>query len=275
MGDFYNTGVVMMHPRDCGVNYDDVTDEYLRSLSPELTPEEAQDYFVKHYYQKEMPRPAQALLAACENGPMDPKEAYLPTEIGEKFLRPIGALTEMGYCVLPDGTGYVAVSIDQPGRTDEKMRKYNEKFAPFANCAYKIWFPGAHLMHFTDGCYEDFGWGPLKIRFQGQTSFKDIGLTEEMIREKDPDTLALSFGSNYEYNPYDPEKRIEYCSCLTQLRKIPGGRQLRVRHWFGARINLETGELERKTHFTPAEMEEHMRMMLTHLLWEDKNVPNA
>lgn len=269
MAAIFNLGVIPLQPRDCGRRYDDVSDEELRGLSAEPTPAEMASPFFA-YYRKQMPVPPPALTASYEDGPMDASLGYLPQEIGARFLAPKSESGERGYCVLPNGVGYVAMKIDQPGRTDEKQAKFNNYFAPTGSLAYKIWHTEAHIMHFVDGAYEDFGWGPQKIRFQAPIDFQYLGMDEQMIRSKDPCTKFLMCNSSSAYNPFDPERKIEYSCMLRQLRETPNGRELRIRYWFGMAIdangviltNLQPGDS------TPLE---HMRLMAKHCAWEYTN----
>ena len=269
MSGVFNIGCVTMHPRDCGKAYDDVSDEVLRALPYALTPEERAAPHAK-YYTEDLPRPTEEMVAAYEGPPMDPADAFLPQEAGARFLIPGHMKREMGYCVLPNGVGYAAMLIQQPGRTDEKMRKYNEDFAPEGNLGYKIWFPGAHLMHFTDGCFEDFGWGPQKIRFGHPIDFKFLGIDEGTILERDPATLSLMCTSSTAYNPFRTEDGIEYSCMMSHLRSVPGGRELRIRYWFGMAIDPEGQVL---TNLKPGESTplEHMRLMAKHCAWEYTN----
>lgn len=242
MGGFFNLdGNTVYIPRDCGLCSDEVSDEVLRSLSPQPTQEEAASPFSR-YFSYVMAQPTDEMVHAFAGDPMDASLAFMPEESGERFLHRGYDEGEMGYCVLPNGIGYAAMLIDLPGITNEKQEKYNREFAAGAgNLAYKIWFPGAHYMHFTDGCYENMGFGPRKIKFLPPVDFSTLGIVEADILKNDPAVLNLRTIPGVAYNPFDPERKLEYSCILTQLRSTARGRELRLRYWFGMKV--EEGRL--------------------------------
>ena len=235
-GAFNAKGNIVNIPRHCGLRCDEVSDDALRALTASLTEEEQASPFAS-YFSYELAQPSEDMIRAFADKPMAPGLAFMPEEAGKRFLRPGYDEGEMGYCILPNGIGYAAMLIDIPGRTDEMQNAFNEEFGlGDGNLAYKVWFPGAHYMHFVDGCYEDMGFGPRKIKFLPPVEFSTLGIDGDKILEADPTVLHLRTIPGIAYNPFDPEKKHEHSCILTELRSTPRGRELRLRYWFGVKV---------------------------------------
>jgi hypothetical protein len=81
--------------------------------------------------------------AALSAGPIPSCKALKFEEINE-LLEPGYLEVENGYCLNPDGTGFVAVKTDFPGATGDMVRWWFWWHA-FKNVRYKIWCPGSHF----------------------------------------------------------------------------------------------------------------------------------
>jgi hypothetical protein len=80
----------------------------------DLTPEEKAKPYSKYFYRKAA-APAPERIAAMDQ-PIDPSKA-LPIERISDLLNPGYGEVEAGWCVLPNGAGYVANHIPMPGVT--------------------------------------------------------------------------------------------------------------------------------------------------------------
>jgi len=85
----------------------------------ELTAEEKALSYSKYYYM-EMAKPDQAILDRVLQGPIDPKDA-LRREDANDLLNPGYLASEFGYCVMPDGAGYISTIVKMPGVTPEML----------------------------------------------------------------------------------------------------------------------------------------------------------
>lgn len=124
---------------------------------PKLTPEEAALPISKYYtnYPLHYPNPLYSQL--LDQGAMDPADA-LPVERWLDLLTADGYMkVEYGYCMLPDGTGYIATYMRIPENVDvKKMFWYlnwlnihpKSQPAGTGNLRYKIWNPADHWDHY-------------------------------------------------------------------------------------------------------------------------------
>lgn len=123
---------------------------------PELSPEEKKLPVSRYYtdYPLHAPNPLYRQLLA--QGPMDPADA-LPVADWARLLRPEGYdSVEYGYCMLPDGTGYIANYSVLPGNITPEMRMWYVRWLNVhsrhlpegrGNIRYKLWNQVDHLDH--------------------------------------------------------------------------------------------------------------------------------
>src|SRR5512136_2481640 len=111
-------------------------------MRKELTaPEKAKPY-AKYFYQPMVPAPKE-IIDTLSKGPIDPAVA-LPIRQRNDMLKPGNLAAERGYCMMPDGSGFVAMVTKMPGVTSEMI---NWWFAwhGLESLRYKIWDPDEHL----------------------------------------------------------------------------------------------------------------------------------
>ena len=108
----------------------------------ELSPEDRAKRYAKWYYEP-IAEPDAGLLEQLSHGPMDPSKAQRIENIND-FLNPGYFEVETGYCILPNGAGYLAVNNKMPGVTADMV---NWWFAwhSLDPLRYKIWYPPAHV----------------------------------------------------------------------------------------------------------------------------------
>ena len=107
----------------------------------ELTPEEQAKPYAKYFTRvPAVPDPAQVALMGK---PMDPAKALKPENMND-LLNPGYHEVESGWCIMPNGSGYVANHTKMPGVTLEMI---NWWFAWHAleDLRYKIWWPAGHF----------------------------------------------------------------------------------------------------------------------------------
>lgn len=112
-----------------------------QGISATPTEEERMEPEFKYYDPVFAPL-APEVAAAISGGPVDCSMATPFERIGD-LLEPGYLSVENGYCLNPDGTGFVAVKTDFPGATAEMIQWW---FWWHANedLRYKIWCPGDH-----------------------------------------------------------------------------------------------------------------------------------
>ncbi|MBX4262652.1 hydrolase [Clostridium estertheticum] len=220
----------------------------MKDLKTELTSEEQIKTYSKYFYNS-LTIPNPELMDILKLGPMDPAKALMPENINE-LLRPNYHEVETGYCVLPNGSAYVAVNNKFPGVTVEMI---NWWFAWHAleDMRYMLWFRKGHygisisdedraiildpetkmLQKFqgrTHHVIEDAGGGLEDIQISFLTP-EELGF--DMVRFKSP-AVGTVIGANgisirQAGGPKSPAIMTHF------VREIPGGVEFRSRFWLG------------------------------------------
>ena len=164
---------------------------------------------------------------------------------------------ETGYCVMPDGSGYVAILHKMAGATAE-MFDWWFAWHALEDLRYKIWYPEYHIsarVDDTDRAKILEPDRPLSHKFQGMTHHvvEDIGggelnavdisfLTPEdfgfdMDRFRSPNAEALA-AANVQARPVgapadEPGLPVAF---VHLVRSIPEGIEVRNRFWIGYQI---------------------------------------
>jgi len=94
------------------------------------------------YLHRPLTPPAPAVLAAIERGPMDSRDAVGAGEV-DRLLDPAPLPAECGWCVLPDGCGYVAIRTAMPEVSAEMVDWWFD-WHPRDPVRYRVWHPLAH-----------------------------------------------------------------------------------------------------------------------------------
>lgn len=157
---------------------------------------------------------------------------------------------ELGYCTLPDGTGYVANKIRMPD-VEWQMFPWYLCWFGFESLRYKLWWPPTHfgvelteadqtkllsdapchekLFHTAREIVEDMGFGPERIRLTYYAP-QDMGFDMERFRLPYIGYASASSGTFLERDCLPSV----LCHCM---RPHPdGGSELRTRCWFGWRM---------------------------------------
>lgn len=246
-----------------------------------LFPEEEKMPLAKYFYNYEVKMPTPLEMQIINAGPMKLEDAILPENFTD-LLKPTGYdKVEMGYCMFPDGSGYVATYRVRPPHISGEMERWYRNWRNLksrsmvpghGNLRYKIWLPADHFDHYyvnwidgTDGVFTteslDLGEGDrLYNTIRHQFDVRDFGVTEEQLQElKDAD---INFNGKGSWESFDePGSHL----CLSITRPCPwGGVETRSREWIGWRpVN---GKLVRdeSTYCT----EEYLRKVVIHTLVE-------
>ena len=255
---------------------------------PPLLPGEEKLSMAK-YYALPLHSPGPLQQQILDAGPMNPKLAITP-ENWMDLLQPTGYNPiEYGYCMLDDGTGYLAVYSVYPNSCQPKMlawwfhwinvpaRSQPVGVTGLDNVKYKIWCPPDHIGHGyvngkdkKDGIWTveslDLGQGEEKVyTVRHPVNLKEYGLTGE--KEQELKAAGCWVDSAYEtFHTVDPEhKRLPGTHlCLTLSRPCPlGGMEKITREWIG--YSLKDGKVWRDES-TPPEMlcEEYLHKVMVH-----------
>lgn len=209
----------------------------------------------KYYYNypmKDLPRDVKDVILGH---PMDPKDAIQP-ESFLNWLQPVGSYLkhESGYCMLEDGTGYIATYMKIPAHVEARKifwylnwMNVHPKSQPAGtgNLRYKIWNPADHWDHYfinwedsSEGIHTteslDLGEGERQYdTIRHAFNLRDYGLTEERIAGLNDNSYGYKVKETSDWESFDE------AGChltLGQIRPCPnGGWERRSVEWIGWR----------------------------------------
>ena len=108
----------------------------------QLTPEEEAKPYAKYYHRPVTPPDADLIAQIKPDAPIDPALALPPERISD-LLDPGYHEVETGWCIMPNGTGYLAVHNRMPGVTVE-MLDWWFWWHSMASMRYGLWYPPGH-----------------------------------------------------------------------------------------------------------------------------------
>ena len=219
----------------------------------QLFPEEEQMPIAKYYYNYPLHYPNPMEMQIINKMLPIPVEDAIPPERFTDLLTPEGYdKYELGYCMFPDGSGYVATyRVRPPHITDEMERWYRNwcnlrskgTIPGHGNMRYKIWNPADHYDHYyvnwVDGSLGvhtreslDLGQGDRQYdTIRHQFDVRDYGYTEQQMEELR--AHGIKFNGKGSFETFDePGTHL----CLSITRPCPlGGTETRSREWIGWR----------------------------------------
>lgn len=254
------------------------------NVRQKLFPEEEQMPLAKYFYKYPLHYPnAMAMQIINNMNPMPVEDAIQPQDF-MSLLKPYGYdRYELGYCVFPDGSGYVATYRVRPPHISAEMERWyrnwrnlkSKSMVPgHGNLRYKIWNYADHFDHY----YVNWENGSLGIHttesldlgagdrmydtIRHEFPLSDFGMTDEWKKQlKDAGCQLTDHGSFETFD--EPGSHL----CLSYSRPCPqGGIETRSREWIGWKpVN---GKLVRdeRTFCT----EEYLKKVVIHTLveWE-------
>lgn len=210
---------------------------------------------------------SQEQLDALNNGPCNPQLA-MPIEDRSDLFNAGVQSVEIGYCAMPDGTGFVANRTFFPNATP-RMFDWWMAFHPLSGDRLAAWLPNAHLDSFVEDpslfcdssgfSLATRNWNKDHYPAEGLTSLEESGYCD--LRFFNPDDFGLdrlkmlvspvkafSCASVMFYGPSlimfgednmkkilaeDPNARVPFNCFLHTIRPVEGGCELRSRFWVG------------------------------------------
>lgn len=256
----------MIQPHNCGKFFGEIPLAEILKKTTDLTEREKANEFAKYYYE-----PVAELqpehVAAINGDPLAPQDCYMPGEVAAHLNNSGSDKFENGYGVMENGVGYAAIKIDQVGITDEMIKYFRENFAHFDDLYYKVWFPGAHLLHYVNGAVEDFGWGMLNMQMTFTAELSTLGFDEANILKNDPKCINILTASGLSLPIEHPETGEEIMSMFCYTRDLGDRRELRVRYWVGLAFD-DFGNIYTKGLGDRARTMEKAKMMMAHCMGE-------
>lgn len=199
------------------------------------------------YYHRPMTPGAPEKFAKVLSGPISPMKA-LAFKDRNRLFEPGYLDEEIGYCIMPDGTGYLANCTQMPGVTTE-MFDWWFAWHGLNDLRYTIWDPEDHYFartmqrgkaldpdltlkekywDTTHHVMENIGMGPeeLFINFKRPG---DLGFDQSKIGTSACSTIVCAKGNGKGHPPFASAETI-MCHFV---REIDGGIELRTRFWMG------------------------------------------
>lgn len=264
------------------IDYKNVDTDLVYVKKTELFPEEKRMPAAKYFYDYPLHKmgPLQRqVIDQCS--PMDPKDAIQPENFLD-LLRPTGYdKVEMGYCMFPDGSGYVATYRVTPPTVTQDMLKWYRHWMNIhsksmvqghGNLRYKLWNPADHWDHYfinwtepSDGIYTteslDMGEGERKYdTIRHDFDLADFGMTEERFQELEDAGCPIRRNSSWESFDH-PGAHLT----LSITRPCPfGGYETRSREWIGWRPHKGKLLREERTECSEA----YLRKVIIHTVTE-------
>lgn len=200
----------------------------------QLTPEQRKAPYA-HFYDLPIPPISPAQQAVLDNGSdMDPADAITAANIN-LMLHPEQIKVSNGYCLLPDGSGYVAAEHHWPDVTMDMYNFWLDWWTKEdSDTRYKIWCPGEHYGAFFTYSSENIGGRCCEIYFGGSVR-PDPRLLGLDIDEMAKSSCVMADGGNA-LSKYTDERPEVFplpglvCHFMYQEEK---GLTVRSRFWFG------------------------------------------
>lgn len=259
-------------------------DSSVINVRQKLFPEEEKMPLAKYFYKYPLHYPTPVEMQIINNLNPIPVEDAIPPENFMSLLKPYGYdKFELGYCMFPDGSGYVATYRVRPPHISAEMERWyrnwrnlkSKSMVPgHGNLRYKIWNYADHFDHYyvnwkngSEGIHTteslDLGAGDrMYDTIRHEFPLKDFGMTDEWMAELKAAGCQLTDHGSYETFD-EPGTHL----CLSYSRPCPqGGIETRSREWIGWRP--ENGKLVRDERTFCNE--EYLKKVVIHTLveWE-------
>lgn len=216
-------------------------------MKRELTALEKAKPYAKYYYRENAPVPEDA-IRILDKGPVDPSLAT-PVHQCNDLLKPGYLPTEIGYCIMPDGTGFVAMKIDMPDVNAEMIEWWFAWFG-LESLRYMIWDPDCHYATFvkdehlehrldTNLSYKERRWGTRiiineDVGLGAQDLYIDFLSPEDFGHDTTLLKPPIATINNINLGLSGPE--IPFACASHLYREISEGLELRARFWLGWNI---------------------------------------
>lgn len=262
----------------------ETNDPTVVKVRQKLFPEEEKMNLAKYFYNYPLHYPTPVEMQIINNMNPIPVEDAIQPENFMSLLKPYGYdKYELGYCMFPDGSGYVATYRVRPPHISAEMERWYRNWRNLkskgmvpghGNLRYKIWNYADHFDHYyinwkngSEGIHTteslDLGAGErMYDTIRHEFPLKDFGMTDEWMAELKAAGCQLTDHGSYETFD-EPGTHL----CLSYSRPCPqGGIETRSREWIGWRP--ENGKLVRDESTFCSE--EYLKKVVIHTLieWE-------
>lgn len=213
-----------------------------------LSEEEKKQPLAKYFYMP-MAKADKKSVAIVSSGPIDNSKALSPDKLND-LLKPGYLASEVGYCILKDGTGYVSSIVKMPGVTPE-MLDWWFTWHQLDPLRYKVW---DHYVHYdvqvSDADRKKLEEGKIPTREKNWDCIhhvnEDIGVGagEIKISFVSPKEFGFDMTKFKEPNASTAICAVGGSKMVHIARKVKGGIELRTRFWFPAQAHVPLPVLE-------------------------------
>jgi hypothetical protein len=195
---------------------------------------------LEEYLSRPLTPPAPDVLEAIEQ-PLDPAEAQSAEDV-DRLLDSNELPGECGWCMLPDGCGYVAMRTEMPGVSGEMIDWWFD-WHPRDPLRYRIWHPLAHESNSVEPAAEP-GAKPYWGTVHHPVEDVGIGTVHARIAFHSPDALGFSAGALERPDVAaivggfagDDRRRAQHTKMVHVFLDSGDGVVLRSRFWLGAAL---------------------------------------
>ena len=237
-----------------------MADSFRKASLPELSEEEKARPFSKYYYE-DMPAPDPKHMAAMDQ-PVDPCSAISPEQLND-LLDPGYLDVEIGWCNMPNGSGFIANKTLYPDVTAE-MIDWWFSWHTLEDLRYRIWYPPQHAgimvspesrRRLLDGTvpFAERNWGVVHHVVENcNNGMEHVDITFmspadfgfDMSRFKRPAVATFAGGCGWAYPVVKDDDSIVAPAIMCHIfREVEGGLEHRTRFWMGYWFN-ESGKPE-------------------------------
>jgi hypothetical protein len=196
---------------------------------------------LEDYLSRPMTAPDPETLEAVDAGPIDHAAAQTADDL-DLLLDSRELSGECGWCVLPDGCGYVAMQTAMPGVTSEMIDWWFD-WHPRDPVRYRIWHPLAHESNRVElpktpgekpfygtvhHPVEDVGLGTVHARIAFHHP-EMLGFSKEALQRDEVATIVGGFAG-------DDRRRTQHTKMVHVFLRSGDGLVLRSRFWLGAAL---------------------------------------
>jgi hypothetical protein len=190
---------------------------------------------------------ADDVVSALEAGPIDPAD-MLPWEARTRLADPSPPGAANGWCVLPDGSQYVAVRTRFSGCTADMLDWWFIWAQRDEIIRYKIWYPGAHVS-MSENPTPDFERRPDDKPYWGLSRFpvEDVGMGVARLRLDFVRPEAFGFGPIRDGDSAVcvrvglPDGLLKHTDMIHYVYADDDGFELRSRFWMGRDFEAMAG----------------------------------
>ena len=196
---------------------------------------------LEDYLSRPLSAPDAAVLEAIERGPMESARADSRDDLN-LLLDPAELPQENGWCLLPDGCGYVAIRTEMPGVGGEMVDWWFD-WHPRDPIRYRIWHPLAHRDNRLEAApspgekpywgtvhhpVEDIGTGTVHARISFVRP-QLLGFSADALDRPRVAAIVGGFAG-------DDRRRMQHTKMVPVFLRSNGGVVLRSRFWLGAAL---------------------------------------